>query len=305
LSGHFIDTKAINICLHYLKQTYLYLYTVEYRAYRLRRRASTSEQYTPNIGYTVIYRIIALGSSAGKTSLGERVVEGLRRKGVVVAVIKQTHEPQIDPGSDPGRYWTAGANVVIVSSPEETTVFMESEHDLRNLVMKYMPYHPLVIVEGFRGVNVGKAIAIIENEEELQHLAKEPGLWFIVSHDFDLVSSAKEMGLNALLFEEVDALVGEIFKDSIQTLSSLMKPEDCRKCGFGSCIELAERILRMEIQPIDCPILSRGNIIVNDRVLHLDPCMQTILKNLVRGFLASIEGVPSGVKKIRIEIELG
>lgn len=181
---------------------------------------------------------------------------------------------------------------------------MESEHDLGNLVMKYMPYHPIVIAEGFKGVNVGKAIAIIENEEELQHLVKEPGLWFIVSHDFDLISNAKEIGLNALLFEEVDALVGEIYKDSVQTLSSLMKPEDCRKCGFGSCIELAERILRMEIQPIDCPILSKGSIIVDDRVLNLDQRMQTILKNIVRGFLASVEGVPSGAKKIRIEIEL-
>jgi len=261
-------------------------------------------EYTPNIGYTVIYRIVALGTAAGKTSLGERIVEGLRRKGVVVAVVKQTHEPQIDPGSDPGRYWAAGASSVIVSSPEETTIYVEAEHDLRSIIMKYMPYHPLVLVEGFRGIGVGKAIAIAENEEELKHLVKEPGLWFIVSHDFDLVSNAKEMGFHALLFEEVEALVGEIYKDSIQTLSSLMEHEDCVKCGFGSCVELAEKILRMEIHPIDCPILSRGSVVVNDHVVKLDRGMETILKNIVRGFLASIEGIPSGVKKVRIEVEI-
>ncbi len=193
----------------------------------------------------------------------------------------------------------------MVVSPNETTIYIEPEHDLANIITRYMRYYPLVIAEGFRGVPIGKAIAIVENEEELQHVADEPGLWFIVSHDFDLVSHAKEIGFNAMLFEEVESIVGEIYKDSLQTLLSSMPSDKCREYGYSSCVELAEKLLRLEVNPIDCVILSEANIVIDDRVIKLDPRMQAVLKNIVRGFIMSVEGIPPAARKIRIEIKLG
>lgn len=227
----------------------------------------------------------------------------LSKRGVVVAVIKQTHEPQIDPASDAGRYWGSGAKLVVVMSPSETVVYKEYMSGLREILYKMPFYYPVVIAEGFRGCDVGKAIAIVESEEELEHLLGEPGIWYIVSHDFDVVEKAKEMGLNALLFEETEALAGEVYKDALSTLLSLIPSSDCEVCGVGSCLELVEKLLTHEIMPTDCPLLTRTTIVVDGKPLTLDPLLENLMRNLVKAFLSSIKGAPTTVKKVRIDIE--
>ncbi len=259
--------------------------------------------FTPNIGYTVVYRIIALGTSVGKTTIGEQIVSYLSKRGVVVAVVKQTHEPQIDPDTDAGRYWSSGAKLVVVMSPSETVVYKEYMSGLREILYRMPFYYPVVIAEGFRGCNVGKAIAIIESEEELRNIAGEPGIWYIVSHDFSVVEEAKEMGLHALLFEETEALAGEVYKDALSTLLSLIPSSDCEVCGVGSCLELVEKLLTHEIMPTDCPLLTRTTIVVDGKPLTLDPLLENLMRNLVKAFLSSIKGAPTTVKKVRIDIE--
>ncbi len=236
--------------------------------------------------------------------MGEGIVSHLSRKGVSLIVVKQSHEPQIDLGSDAGRYWNAGARAVVVVSPSETVVYKERTASLKEAILRLPYYFPLVIAEGFRGCDVGKAIAIVENEEELKHIANEPGIWFIVSHDFDIVEKAREMGMNALLFEDVEALAGEIYKDAVSTLLSLIPGKDCEICGVGSCLELAEALLTRDIEPIECPLLTKTTVVVNDKPLHLDPVIENLLRNLVRAFLSSIKGVPPTAKKFRVEVSL-
>ncbi len=261
------------------------------------------QDFKPMVGYTVFYRIVALASGVGKTSLGEELVSYLSRKGVKVAVIKHTHEPIIDPESDTGRYWKAGSRVVIVSSPEATLILKEPLGGLEEIA-GVMRFYPLVIAEGFRGSKIGKAIAIIDSEEELSHITGEPGLWMIVSHDFTIVEKAKEIGLNALLFKETEALAEEIYKDALSMLHSMLEGKDCRQCGLSSCLELAEKILTGAITPIECPVLTRLSVIVEDKVIPLNPLLVKILGYTIRGALASIEGVPENPREITIKIYL-
>ncbi len=253
----------------------------------------------PIIGLTPVYRIISLRTGVGKTSLGEGIVSVLSRRGVKLAVVKQTHEKIVDPLSDAGRYWKSGAGAVVVSSPEATSILKEPFTSLREIV-GVMKYYPLVIAEGFRGEGVGRAIAIVEDPSEMNALIREDrGLWFIVSHDVDVVENAKSVGYNALLIDEVEALAGEIYSDAVQLISSRFTGEP-ELCGAGSWTELAEKILHGMISPYECPFSHPLRIIIDDQVVELDPKVARLIGSLLEGFVAGLIG--SGVKPRRIRV---
>lgn len=252
------------------------------------------------VGLTPVYRIIALASGVGKTSLGTELVSELSRKGIRLAVVKQTHEKILDELSDPGRYKLAGAETVFVSSPELTLIYTEPFTGLKEII-NTMKYHPLVLAEGFLGSNVGKAIAIITDPSEINALIKvEKGLWYIVSNDLDLVEKSKSIGFNALLMDETERLASEIYKDALQLIASRFKGSP-DVCGVGSWIELAEKILHGTIMPYECPFAFPLKIIVDDKQLELDPKIIKIAAGLLEGFIGSIIETTEKPRKIKIE----
>ncbi|WFO75231.1 molybdopterin-guanine dinucleotide biosynthesis protein MobB [Desulfurococcaceae archaeon MEX13E-LK6-19] len=259
---------------------------------------------SPVIGLTAIYRIVGLASGIGKTTLGEEIVNHLARKGVRLAVIKQTHEHVLDKGTDAVRYRSAGAETVAIASPEVTLVLIEPLGNI-NEIISIIKYYPLVIAEGFKGSRYGKAIGIVETPEELEQLrSEEENLWLIVSHDFDLVEEAKEKGLNAILFEETDAIAEAIFKDAISTLSSLLPEETCRLCGLSSCLELAEKILIGEKDPLECPLATKVQVVADGKPLAVDPRVENLLVHFIKGIMLVTDGAPEHPKEIKINIKL-
>ena len=63
-------------------------------------------------------------SGSGKTTLIERVVARLRARGLSVGVMKHAHEGlTLDRrGKDSQRFWTSGAQAVLVAGPDELFV---------------------------------------------------------------------------------------------------------------------------------------------------------------------------------------
>lgn len=262
------------------------------------------EKHSYTIGLTAIYRIVGLASGIGKTALGEEIVSHLSRKGVKLVAIKQTHEHILDTNSDPMRYRNAGAETVVIVSPESTLVLLNPLGDIDE-VLSLIRYYPLVITEGFKGSRFGKAIGIIETREELEQLYREePNLWLIVSHDFNLIEEAKEKGLNAILFEESDAVAEMIYKDAVTTLSTLFSEETCKLCGLSSCLELAEKILIGEKDPLECPLSTKVNIIVDDRQLIIDPKITSLLVHFIKSVMSVSEGAPKNPREIRVIVKL-
>ncbi len=260
-------------------------------------------EYRSMIGLTPIYRIVSLVSGVGKTSLGTAVVKVLSKRGVKLAVIKQTHEKIVDELSDLGRYYRAGASTVVVASPEAMAVYREPFTSLSEIVTT-MKYYPLVLVEGYRGVPIGKAIAVITDPREINVLIKEEkGLWYIVSNDVDVVENAKSIGYNALLMDEVEALAGEIYNDAIQQIASKFSG-DPEVCGVDSWITMAEKILHGLALPYECPLAYPIRIVIDDIHVELDPKSMRIIAGLLEGFIAGLIGSGARPKKIRIEYEI-
>lgn len=95
-------------------------------------------------------------SNSGKTTFATRIVEMLANAGVRVGVIKhhghRTGGVDVE-GKDSWRYSHAGANPVLLSSPEQYAIFVttpQGEPSCDELVAKIANDVDLVIVEGFR-----------------------------------------------------------------------------------------------------------------------------------------------------------
>jgi molybdopterin-guanine dinucleotide biosynthesis protein MobB len=93
-------------------------------------------------------------SGTGKTTLLEKVIQELKGRGYRVGVIKHdAHRFDIDhPGKDSYRLTAAGADTMLISSPEKLALVRKHAESppLEELVATYFSDVDIVITEGFK-----------------------------------------------------------------------------------------------------------------------------------------------------------
>jgi len=101
-------------------------------------------------------------SGAGKTTLVERLIPVLKRKGQRVSVVKHAHHKfDIDhPGKDTYRHREAGAFEVVVGSDKRLALIREFDEptqlDVHDLIAELDPGVDWVLVEGFKHSDLRK-----------------------------------------------------------------------------------------------------------------------------------------------------
>lgn len=104
---------------------------------------------------------IAGWKNSGKTTLTERLIAELSRRGLVVSTIKHAHhDAEIDlPGTDTHRHRTAGAKEVLLATGKRFALIHELQGDnepaFDTLLAKLGPAD-LVLVEGYKRVAIPK-----------------------------------------------------------------------------------------------------------------------------------------------------
>jgi len=108
-------------------------------------------------------------SNTGKTTVIERLIPVLRKKGLKVAVIKHhPHDFDIDiPGKDTYRYKQAGASTSILASPGKVAVIEDTatELTLEEIITRYVHDIDLLLIEGFKREQVPK-IEVFRKKED-------------------------------------------------------------------------------------------------------------------------------------------
>ncbi len=93
-------------------------------------------------------------SNAGKTTLIEKLVPWLVKKGLKVGTIKHdVHGFELDkPGKDSYRHKHAGASASIISSPTQIGMVMDADHDhtIEEVVGRFYGHLDLVVTEGYK-----------------------------------------------------------------------------------------------------------------------------------------------------------
>ncbi len=103
-------------------------------------------------------------SDAGKTTLVEKLVPALKRKGYRVGTIKHSeHESNFDTkGKDSWRHFASGADAVVVSSADKTVTIRKQEnrpgnsHSQLSFLEKYLSDMDVIIAEGYKNAGFPK-----------------------------------------------------------------------------------------------------------------------------------------------------
>ncbi len=93
-------------------------------------------------------------SNTGKTTLLEKVIAVLKQRGYRIGVIKHdAHQFEIDhPGKDSHRLTQAGADTMLISSPEKLAVVKKHRESppIEELIATYFSDVDLILTEGFK-----------------------------------------------------------------------------------------------------------------------------------------------------------
>jgi molybdopterin-guanine dinucleotide biosynthesis protein MobB len=99
-------------------------------------------------------------SGTGKTTLLEKVIRELKERGYRVGVIKHdAHRFDIDhPGKDSHRLTAAGADTMLISSPEKLAVVRQhtASPPIGELIATYFSDVDIVLTEGFKKSDMQK-----------------------------------------------------------------------------------------------------------------------------------------------------
>lgn len=195
-------------------------------------------------------------SDSGKTTLIEKLVPELVRRGYRVATIKHdVHGFEVDrEGKDSWRHRQAGAHTVVISSPKKLAIIREVDHDadLAELRDRYIQDVDIILSEGFKR-NLQPKIEVFRREMHRELLCtKEDNLLAIATNlplDVDVPS-----------FDLDDAP------------------------GLVDLIE--EKFLRGQKAP-------RVRLKVNGKEIPLSPFVQSSIIGTVRGMVSSLRGCES------------
>ncbi|MCL6477476.1 MAG: molybdopterin-guanine dinucleotide biosynthesis protein B [Peptococcaceae bacterium] len=145
-------------------------------------------------------------SNTGKTTLLEKVIKELKRRGVRVAVIKHdAHSFDIDhPGKDSWRHAQAGADIVVISSPEKIALIEKVEKELKlDEVISRVSNVDIILTEGFRRENKPK-IEVYRSEAH-RGLLCEPHELIAIASDVPW-----DLGVPCYHIDDFMGIVGEI-----------------------------------------------------------------------------------------------
>jgi molybdopterin-guanine dinucleotide biosynthesis protein B len=204
-------------------------------------------------------------SDSGKTTLIEKLLPELKRRGYRVATVKHDiHSFEVDrEGKDSWRHKQAGAHTVVISSPQKVALIRDVEKDLtlEELREKLIQDVDLILSEGYKK-DVQPKIEVFRKGKHKELLCtKEDHLVAIVSNQkFDI-------GGPCFHLEDIKGLADFIEKQFLQSKK--------------------ERDVSLRVE---------------GRQIPLNPFVKGFLANTVKGMLSSLKGCDTA-KHVEIRIE--
>ena len=174
-----------------------------------------------------IVRIVSLRKGVGKTEIGIAIAKKLIDRSINVAIIKHAHE-YLELNKDTEKYVKAGCNLVYGVSRDVMVKYVRTKglRSLDEIVHELPPTYRVVIVEGFKGIPIGDAYAIVTSIDEVNQLRNTvKGLKAFLTIDNiynELVKAVSSMGSSVKVFrlsyrdpKELISLLKEILEREV------------------------------------------------------------------------------------------
>ncbi|MBM4463941.1 MAG: molybdopterin-guanine dinucleotide biosynthesis protein B [Chloroflexi bacterium] len=204
-------------------------------------------------------------SNAGKTTLLEKLVGELKRRGCNLATIKHVASDfDLDrPGKDSWRLAKAGSDTVVLSSPRELALIrpVKRETTLEELLHLVGEGFDLILIEGFKNSSLPK---IEVHRRELGGLLTSP-----------------EELLALVTDERLDIAVPQFSPGEVEALADLIEKKSLAKRRTDDIL-----------------------LTVNGTPISLNPFVKRIIGNTLLGMVSSLSDVEE-VTSLRISIQKG
>lgn len=136
-------------------------------------------------------------SQSGKTTLIEKLIPELKKRGYRIGTIKHAHHGfDIDKtGKDSWRHRHAGADVVVVASPGKIAMVKDDDRESLDDLQNYFEGTDLIITEGYKKENKPK-IEVVRAARHSQLICLGDHDLIAVVSDVDLNPGVPKFGLN-------------------------------------------------------------------------------------------------------------
>jgi molybdopterin-guanine dinucleotide biosynthesis protein B len=256
----------------------------------------------------LVFCVVSRTRGKGKTALIERLTERFAGEGLNVVTVKHISGSFDTAEKDTWRHLEAGAVMTVASTPSEIVTINRIKNPQLEKALDAVYIKPeLILVEGYKRSSYPK-ILCADTAEEAQAALKEISdiimVSGLISRNIEEKSKivAEYPKLPVYDFEEVVSVLKEMLVDSIlKSLPGL----DCKNCGYDSCRDLVEAILRGEATVEDCEVLSTNIVTleVDGENIPLGRFPEQIIKGMITGALGALKGVRKQPHRVEITIK--
>jgi molybdopterin-guanine dinucleotide biosynthesis protein B len=149
-------------------------------------------------------------SQSGKTTLIEKLIPELKKRGYRIGTIKHAHHGfDIDKsGKDSWRHRHAGADTIVVASPGKIAMVKNDDRESLDCLQDYFEDLDLIITEGYKRENKPK-IEVLRAARHAELICKADQNLIAVVTDVDINPNVPKFGLEDI--KELADLIEETF----------------------------------------------------------------------------------------------
>jgi len=229
---------------------------------------------------------------SGKTTLTLKLSDELTKRGYKIAVVKHINEDLDLANSDTSKY-KEGLTQVAAITPKESVIFLKNKKNLEEII-KYLEAD-IILIEGFKKEKTFPKIVCLREESEKKELFD--GLELCTA---SLISKDENKNLsdfNILNDKDVEEMAKIIINKGFK-LPNL----NCEACGYNTCYELAQEIVKGNKTVDNCFSLRPSTSVkVNGKVIPMNPFISKIVKNTIVGLLSPLKSIIKGDIEIKIK----
>jgi len=137
-------------------------------------------------------------SSSGKTTLLEKIIPELRRRGYRVATIKHHAHPSFEidqPGKDTWRFAQAGSDCIILAAPDKIASIRSLPSELSlDEIASGLSDVDIILTEGYK--RAGKPSLEVLRSARSRELLSNPEQLAAIACDFELIASVPVFGID-------------------------------------------------------------------------------------------------------------
>lgn len=253
-------------------------------------------------------RVVAVvgGKHSGKTTVIQRLVYELERRGYKVGSVKEM--PNADwidvSGKETWRYGEAGAEVVAGVARNEVALFIKKRLGLRDLMAFFAGLDYLFLLEGFEEErNIVRIVAAKDFvEAQIFHNDLTIAISGLIAESKEEIKKASNLGVPIFnCITEADKLADLIEQKALPLFPNLGR---CGECGYNSCHDLARAIITGATSLRECPLLRKEDVVleVDGRIVPLKSFPSLFIKRTLIGMISSLNGIGQA-KEIKVIVK--